>query len=139
LDTPIKFGRIPEGPERDAFVMVETNRRVNAALDLYDIDPGTPEAAKWCALAMYLLGEHFKGCRSLARQPGGAPKNAPSAYSRVVDEFDTYCRTARPGSDTERAGWFLAKKGGTIQIGNEKISTARSLLNMRRRAKKAAS
>src|SRR6478752_5842851 len=87
LDTPIKFGKIPTA-ERDVFMAVETEKGIAAALELYDIDPSTPQEAKWCALAMYLLGEHFHGCRSLARQPGGAPKNSSYSYSEITTAFD---------------------------------------------------
>ena len=138
LDTPIKFGKIPDGAEREAFVATETEKRINAAFDLYDIDPATPESAKWITLAVYLLGEHFRGCRSLAKQPGGAPKNSSKHYSRIIADFDQYCGAARPGSKQAVATRFIKSRGGSIQIGTEKISNAKSFLNMYRREKKAA-
>jgi hypothetical protein len=138
LDTPIKFGKIPEGPEREAFVAAETEKRINAAFDLYDIDAATPESAKWMALALYMLGEHFRGCRSLAKQPGGSPKNSSSAYLDALAEFDAYCATAPAGTAAAHAKWFLKSRGGSIQIGAEKISSGKSFMNMYRREKKGA-
>lgn len=137
LNTEIKFAKIPED-ERDTFLAAETEKRINAAFELYDIDPSTPETAKWLTLAIYLLGEHFKGCRSLARHPGGAPGNPPSAYSEPISDFDKYCATAPQGSQIALAGWFLKSRGGSIQVGNESINNAKSFLNMYRRQKKAA-
>jgi hypothetical protein len=137
LNTPIKFGKIPAA-EREAFMAAETERRIAAALELYDIDRSTPEEAKWCALAMYLLGAHFPGCSSLARQPGGAPKNSRQLYSEIVSAFEEYCKTARAGSRTARAISFMKGRGGKIQVGNETITTTKSFLNMYRRSKKAA-
>jgi hypothetical protein len=138
LNTPIKFGKIPED-ERDAFMAAETERRVNAALELYDIEPSTPAEAKWCALAMYLLGAHFRGCRSLARQPGGAPKNSPQSYSKEITAFDKYCETAPVGSQKARAGWYIKSRGGKVKVGRETITDATAFMNMYRREKKAAS
>jgi hypothetical protein len=138
LDTPIKFGKISE-EERDAFIAAETEKRISAAFELYDIDPSTPESAKWVTLAIYLLGEHFVGCRSLMRHPGAAPGNSASAYSKPIGAFDTYCETAPPGSQKARAEWFLKSRGGSIQVGNETINSPKAFLNMYRRQKKAAS
>jgi hypothetical protein len=137
LNTPIKFGKIPED-KRDAFMAAETERRINAAFELYDIDPGTPEEAKWPALAIYLLGTHFHGCSSLAKQPGGAPKNSSQSYCEITTAFDRFCETARAGTKTARAASFIKGRGGKIQVGNETISTTKSFLNMYRRVKKAA-
>jgi hypothetical protein len=137
LNTPIKFGKI-HAAKRETFIAAETERRIAAALELYDIDPSTPEDAKWCALAMYLLGAHFPGCSSLARHPGGAPKNSWQSYSEIVSAFEEYCKTARTGSKTARALSFMKGRGGKIQVGNETITTAKSFLNMYRRSKKVA-
>jgi hypothetical protein len=138
LQTQIKFGKIPEA-EREKFMADETEKRINAALELYDIEPNTPAEAKWCALAMYLLGAHFRGCRSLARQPGGAPKNSRPEVFAELTAFDEYYKAARPATDMTHATNFLKGRNGKIQVGNETITTAKGLLNLHRREKKVAS
>jgi hypothetical protein len=139
LNTQIKLGKIPEA-ERAAFIDIETKRRINAAFEFFDIEPDTPESAKWCALAIYLLGAHFKGCRSLAKQPGGAPKNSRQEIAAAVANFDAHCKTARPGSsDMALATNFLKVQGNKIRIGNETITTPKAFLNLYRREKKMAS
>lgn len=135
LMTKIKFGKIPEA-DREAFIAAETQCRIDAAFEFYDIEPDTPESAKWCALAVYLLGEKFIGCRSMARHPGGAPKNS---YAEIITAFDDHCASARNGSQNARAQNFLNVRGGAIRIGNETIKTPKAFLNMYRREKKAAS
>lgn len=139
LETPIKFGKIPEGPKRIAFERAETDRRIAAAFEFYDIPADSPEEAKWMTLAIYLLGAHFRGCRSFAKQPGGAPRTPQIEYEAIVSEFDDYCSTARPGTLTAHAIAFIKKRGGSVRIGKESISDAKAFLNMRRRVKKQAS
>jgi hypothetical protein len=139
LETPIKFGKIPEA-KREAFIAAETQRRIDAAFEFYGIEPDTPESAKWCALAVYLLGEQFSGCRSLAKQPGGAPKNSRTEIDAVLESFSEHCKTARAGSsNTTRATNFLKARGGSIRVGTETIRSPKSLLNFCRREKKTAS
>ncbi len=139
LQTPIKFGNIPAGAKRNAFVRTEEERRIAAAFKFFDIAPETPAEAKWMMLALYLLRARFSGCRSLARQPGGARKNSPHSYAEIIAAFDAYCATARQGSQKVRAERFLKSRGGAIEIGQEKIRSVGGFLNMYRREKKAAS
>jgi hypothetical protein len=139
LNTPIKYGKLPEGPARDAFIRAESDKRIEAAFEHYDIAPDAPAEAKWMALAIFLLGDHFKGCRSFARQPGGSPKNTQSKYAAIVSEFDDYCAEARKAPLMDHARRFIKKRGGEVKVGNESISTPKSFLNMYRRIKKLAS
>jgi hypothetical protein len=72
LNTPIRLRGVPDD-QRDEFQSKEVQARWDAAYELYGIPADTPEPAKSMALAARLLGEHFKGCRVLSRQPGGSP------------------------------------------------------------------
>ena len=141
LNTPIDLRGVP-ADQRDEFVRKEVQARWDAAFNLYGISDDTPEVAKWMALATYLLGEHFKGCRELLRQPGGSPKLVGNEdYIKLAEDFDATCDpkltdiARADSSDIARADSYLKRRKGVVKVGCEAIRTSPALIRAVKRGR----
>lgn len=73
LREPIKAYRAGtlETPEGRKAIARETEDRIEALFALYSIPDDWPMDMQWEWLARFLAGEHFPGCKTLNRGPGG--------------------------------------------------------------------
>lgn len=138
LNTPIRLRRVPID-QHEQVLKKEEQARIDAAFKLYGIsedineDP-KGETARWMALAFRLMFEHFKGCRSLLRQPGGAPKRVTrEEYIKLAEDFDA--ASGRKLTDMARANHYLKAHNYEVKIGRETIGTARSLIRAVKRGR----
>jgi hypothetical protein len=133
LNTPIDVRRV-SADQRDEFADKEARARLEAAFNLYGIPADSPELAKWQTLAIRLLGEHFKGCRTLIRHPGGSPKLVGrDDYIKLAEDFDA---TRGPTlTDTAHADKYLKNQNGVVKVGRETIRASRSLIRAVKRGR----
>jgi hypothetical protein len=124
LDTPIRLRGVPD-EQRDEYQRKEVQARWDAAYELYGIPADTAEPAKSIALAARLLGEHFKGCRTLLRQPGGSPiQVGHEEYIKLADDFDA--TTEQKLTDIARADIYLKRRKGVVKIGIRAVKCGRA-------------
>jgi hypothetical protein len=101
LSRPIKAYRLGglETSEGRRKIKEETDARIDALFELFDIEDGWDELLRWRQLALCLAGEHFPGCRTFGRGRGGptaptlAKKNA--LKRELFEKFEHY-RQANP-------------------------------------------
>jgi hypothetical protein len=136
LNTPIRLRGVSV-EQREQVAAQAAQARIDAAFKLYGIPEDTPEVARWMTLAIRLLGEHFKGCRSLVRQPGGSPKLVSDGeYIKLAEDFDGAAPRNRKLTDLTRANNYLKSCNGEVKVGRETIRTARSLIRAVKRGRK---
>lgn len=77
----------------------QTDARIEALFDLFDIEDDWDELIRWRELALCLAGEHFPGCRTLRHGLGGPTATTlekKNALKReLFEKFETY-RQANP-------------------------------------------
>jgi hypothetical protein len=101
LSQPIKAYQLGgfETPEGRRKIKQETDARIDALFELFDIEEDWDELLRWRQLALCLAGEHFAGCRTLRRGLGGPTATTlekRSALKRELSEkFERY-RQANP-------------------------------------------
>ena len=110
--------------------------RIEAAMAYFNISDDLPLEVQWELLALSLLGAHFKGCRSLAEAPGGAPSVSPSAYAELAADFDRFKKASLSfHKNTDVARSYLQHKGGKVRVGHETIASIGGLVKAVRRGR----
>ena len=134
LNTPIRLRGVPDD-QREQVAAKEAQARIDAAFKLYGIPDDSPDAARWMALAIRLLGEHFKGCRILLRQPGGSPKQVGDEdYIKLAEDFDSLACDGKL-TDIAHADNYLKRHNGAVKVGRETIRTSPSLIRAVKRGR----